>query len=150
MDFSSLAALAGNALVSAAVTDAWEATRQGFARLFGKGEADAATERRLDDTSRQLAVLTPSELESTRATLAAEWALRLRDLLEDDPDAARRLSALVEQIQAILPERAAIASDHSVAAAGDMTIAASSGGIAAGMIHGNVTPGPQRPDSASV
>ena len=33
-----LAALAGNTVVTAAVTDAWESTRKGFARLLGRGD----------------------------------------------------------------------------------------------------------------
>ena len=33
-----LAALAGNTVVAAAVTDAWEAARRGFARLLGRGD----------------------------------------------------------------------------------------------------------------
>jgi hypothetical protein len=33
-----LAALAGNTVVTAAVTDAWESARKGFARLLGRGD----------------------------------------------------------------------------------------------------------------
>jgi len=40
MDISSLVALAGNTLVAAAVTDAWETARQRFGRLFGRGKPD--------------------------------------------------------------------------------------------------------------
>ena len=39
----------------------------------------------------------------------------------------------------------AVASDHGVAAGGDVSITASGGGTAAGVIHGNVTPGPTLP-----
>jgi hypothetical protein len=42
----------------------------------------------------------------------------------------------------------AVASDHAVAAGGDVTITASGGGTAAGVIHGNVTPGPTLPGPA--
>ena len=35
-----LAALAGNTVVAAATTDAWEAARRGFARLLGRGDPD--------------------------------------------------------------------------------------------------------------
>jgi hypothetical protein len=42
-----------------------------------------------------------------------------------------------------------VASDHAVAAAGDVTITASGGGTAAGVIHGNVAPpGPTPPGPA--
>lgn len=59
MDISSLVALAGNTLVAAAVTDAWETARHGFARLFGRGKPDPAMERRLEATRSQLAAAPP-------------------------------------------------------------------------------------------
>ena len=48
-----LAALAGNAVVTAAVTDTWEAARKGFARLLGHGDPDKTklAERRLAETA---------------------------------------------------------------------------------------------------
>jgi len=146
MDINSLAALAGNTLVAAAVTDAWETARHRFARLFGRGEPDPVTERRLEATRSQLAAVSADGLEQMRADLAGQWALRLADLLEEDPGAEAELRALVAQIQAALPAGTASAADHAVAAGRDVNITASGGGIAAGVIHGDVTPpGPTRP-----
>ena len=59
MSISDLATVAGNSLVAAAVTDAWEAARHGFARLFGRGEPDPAMERRLTVTRSQLTAAPP-------------------------------------------------------------------------------------------
>ena len=42
-----LAAVAAAALVQIMVTDGWEGVRHKVARLFGRGEPDAAIERRL-------------------------------------------------------------------------------------------------------
>ena len=146
MDIISLAALAGNTLVAAAVTDAWETARHRFARLFGRGKPDPATERRLEATRSQLAAAPADGLEQVQADLAGQWALRLADLLEEDPGAEAELRALVAQIQAALPAGMASAADHAVAAGRDVNISASGGGIAAGVIHGDVTPpGPTRP-----
>ena len=50
------------------------------------------------------------------------------------------LRALVQEIQAVLPAGMASAADHAVAAGRDVNITASGGGIAAGVIHGNVAP----------
>jgi hypothetical protein len=47
---------------------------------------------------------------------------------------------LVREIQAILPARMVSAADHSITAGRDVNIAASAGGVAAGVIHGNVAP----------
>jgi hypothetical protein len=80
------------------------------------------------------------ELEQTRAALATQWETRLADLLEEAPDAEADLRTLVQQIQAALPSGMVSASDHAIAAGGDVNIGATSGGVAAGVIHGNVAP----------
>ena len=75
---------------------------------------------------------------------------RLADLLEEDPDAEADLRALVQQIQAALPAGMVSAADHAVAAGRDVNISASGGGVAAGVIHGNVAPpDPTRPGPAN-
>ena len=145
---AALAALAGNTVVAAATTDAWEAARRGFARLLGRGDPkhEQLAEQRLAETHEQLAAAQGQDLEQARAALAERWAVRLADLLEEDPGAEAGLRALVQQIQAALPTAAVSAADHAVAAGRDVTISAASGGIAAGVIHGNVAPpGPSRP-----
>ena len=73
-----LAALAGNTVVTAAVTDAWDAARKGFARLLGRGDPDRtkAVEQRLEDTRERLTEATGADLERTRAALEAQWVTR--------------------------------------------------------------------------
>jgi ribosomal 50S subunit-associated protein YjgA (DUF615 family) len=128
-----LAALAGNTVVAAATTDAWEAARRGFARLLGRGDPDQAevVERRLAETHEQLAAAGGKDLERARAALAERWTGRLADLLEEHPDTEADLRALVQQIQAALPAGMVSAADHAVAAGGDVNISATSGGVAA-------------------
>ena len=137
-----LAALAGNTVVVAATTDAWEAARRGFARLLGRGDPDrtAVTERRLAETREQLIGAEGQNLEKVRATLAERWAGRLADLLEEDPGVEADLRTLVQEIQAQLPAGMVSATDHAVAAGRDVNTSASGGAVAAGVIHGNVTP----------
>jgi hypothetical protein len=142
-----LAASAGNTVVAAATTDAWEACRRGFVRLLGHGDAKKTelAEQRLADTHKQLATAEGVDLERVQASQQAQWTTRLTDLLEEDPGVEVQLRALVEEIRAQLPA-AVSAADHSVAAGGDMNISASEGGVAAGVVHGNVAPpGPTRP-----
>ena len=64
----------------------------------------------------------------------------VRDLLDEDPALEAELRALVEEVAARLPAGAVSAAGHSVAAGRDVNITASGGGIAAGVIHGNVAP----------
>jgi hypothetical protein len=137
-----LAALAGNTVVTAAVTDAWESARKGFARLLGRGDPAKIrlAEERLAETRGQLTQATGADMESARAALEAQWMTRMRDLLEEDPGVEADLRALVEEIRAGLPAGMVAAADHSVAAGRDVNITASDGGTAAGVIHGNVAP----------
>jgi hypothetical protein len=150
-DLSALAALAGQAVVTAAVTDAWGTAKRGFARLLGRGDQDRTkvVERRLEEARNQLAGSEGADLERTRAVLAAQWSTRVADLLEDYPDAEADLRALIEQIQAALPAGMVSAADHGIAAGRDVQVKdvkADRGGFAAGIVSGDVTlPGPTGP-----
>jgi hypothetical protein len=107
-------------------------------------------ERRLEETREQLTGPEGTDLEQARAALAAQWSTRLADLLEENPGAEADLRTLVQQIQAALPAGMVSAADHAVAAGRDVNISASGGGVAAGVIHGNVAPpNPTGPGPAS-
>jgi hypothetical protein len=137
-----LATLAGQTIVTAAVTDAWESARQKVARFFGRGDPGrtALAERRLDQTRDQLVAPSGTDLTELRNSWQNRWADRLADLLEEYPDAEAELRALVAEIAAQLPAGAVTATDHSLAAGRDITISADRGSVAAGVIHGNVAP----------
>ena len=144
-----LASLAGQTVVAAASTDAWEAAKRGVARLLGRGDPkqEQLAEQRLEETREQLA---GADSEETRATQVERWTTRLADLLEEDPGVEADLRELVREIQEALPGEMVSAVDHSVAAARDITITASGGAVAAGVIHGDVAPpGPRSPGPAS-
>jgi len=68
-----------------------------------------------------------------KTEVAEQW-------LAQDPGLEAGLRALVEEVAAQLPVAAVSAADHSVAAGRDVTITASGGGTAAGVIHGSVAP----------
>ena len=147
-----LATLAGRTVVTAAVTDAWEAAKRGFARLLGRGDAERTelAEHRLEQTRERLTSIPAAELDLVQSQLETTWQTRLLDLLEEHPETAAGLRALVEQVQAQLPAGVVSAAGHGVAAGRDLSITASGGGVAAGAIHGNVTAGnPTAPGPAS-
>lgn len=137
-----LAQWAGQTVAAAAVTDVWEAVRRRFARLLGRGDARKAevAERWLAQTREQLTAASGDGLEQVRVAHAERWAGRFADLLDEDPSLEAELRALVEDVAAELPSGAVSAAGHSVAAGRDVKITASRGGIAAGVIHGNVAP----------
>lgn len=137
-----LASLAGNTVVTAATTDAWEAARRKFAGLLGRGDPKRGklAAQRLDETRQQLTGAAGAASEQARAALAERWAGRLADVLEENPGVEADLRALVQEIQAALPAGMVSAADHAVAAGRDVKIIATGGGVAAGVIHGNVAP----------
>lgn len=99
MDLDALTALAGNTLVTAAITDGFEALLHKVAHLFGHGKPEVSIERRLDATRRQLTAATPGELENVRDAQAGQWKTRFADLLEDHPEVAVELSVIVAELQ---------------------------------------------------
>jgi hypothetical protein len=145
---TALASLAGNTVVAAATTDAWEAARRRFARLLGRGDPkqEQLAAGRLEETRKQLTGAAGADLERARAAQAQRWAGRLADLLEEDPGVEAELRGLVEEIRTMLPAGTVSATDHAVAAARDVNITASGAGTAIGVVHGNVAPpGPPGP-----
>lgn len=139
----SLASLAGRTVAVAAASDGWEAVKRGLARLFGRGDEARAgvAERRLEQGREELAVVSASELEVARDRVAAAWQTRFADLLEEHPEIAGELRALVDRTRARLPAGSVFAAGYGVAAGRDVNVGASAGGVAAVTIHGNVAPG---------
>jgi hypothetical protein len=137
-----LAQWAGQTVAAAAVTDVWESARRKFARLLGRGDArkTEVAERWLAETREQLTAVEGADLERARAAQAQRWEGRFADLLDEDLGAEADLRAVVEEVWAALPAGVVSAADHAVAAGRDVNISADRGGVAAGVIHGNVAP----------
>jgi hypothetical protein len=138
-----LAQFAGQTVVAAAITDAWEAVRDRFARLLGRKDArrtEVAKQWLTQTREQQLAAAESGSVELVREAQAERWVGRFSDLLDEDPGVEAELRALVEEVSALLPAGAVSATGHGVAAGRDVAITASGGGIAAGVIHGSVTP----------
>ena len=147
-----LAQFAGQTVAAAAITDVWESARHKVARLLGRGDQrkTEVAQRWLDETHQQLTTARGADLEPTRAAAGRRWEDRFADLLDEDPAVEADLRALVEEIAAQLPARMVPVADHSVTAGRDVNISASGGGVAAGVIHGNVAPpGPTSPGPAN-
>jgi hypothetical protein len=100
---AALAGAGGSALVGAMATDAWQATRSGVARLFGRGGSarQAAVEAQLDGNAALVAQApNPDEV---RASLVPVWRLQLEALLREYPDVVEELRVLVGQVRESLP-----------------------------------------------
>ena len=88
----------GSAVVGAMATESWTVVREGVVRLYRhRGqEGLAAIEAQLDGNA---ALVTRSaDVERARQSLAGLWALEFERLLDERPEAADELGALVERI----------------------------------------------------
>jgi hypothetical protein len=138
MDIDALAALAGNTIVAASVTDAFEGLRAKVARVFGLDKPDPGIQRRLEETRQRLAASTPAELESARTTQVRQWETRFADLLADHPEAAGELRTLIAEF------RAAALPDASGNVTNTISGTVHNGPVLMGRDFGDITMG--RPD----
>jgi hypothetical protein len=102
-ELAELAGAGGTALVGAMATDAWQATRNGVARLFGRdGPArQTAIEAQLDGNAALVAQA--EDPDEVRQSLVPVWRLQLDALLRQYPDVEQELRGLVAQVAEALP-----------------------------------------------
>jgi hypothetical protein len=98
-----LAGAGGSALVGAMATDAWQTTRSGIARLFGRGGSarQSAIEAQLDENAALVA--RAREPDEVRARLVPGWRVQLEVLLREYPEVVEELRVLVAQVREALP-----------------------------------------------
>lgn len=105
-EIQAVLATGATTLVTAAATDLWNRlARPGFARLFGRGDADreAKAARRLDALAATVEQAPADKRVEVRAQQQSQWLTRLQDLAEDDPTVLDDLQALVTELAAQLP-----------------------------------------------
>jgi hypothetical protein len=93
-----LAGLAGQAVVLAVGTEAWDHMRDQVSRLFGQGQPDSQTELALDETRRRLAEASQANVVWLRMELADQWRARFVQLLADYPQVEVDLYALTADL----------------------------------------------------
>lgn len=88
-------------VVNAMATDAWPLAREGVVRLFRKRgeEEQGAIATRLDEDANLVAKSDSATAAELRSSLVPQWRLRLRLLLEQNPDIAEELRALEKEIR---------------------------------------------------
>src|SRR5260370_40337543 len=103
-----LAQFAGQTVAAAAITDVWEAVRDRFSRLLGRGDArrTQGAEQWLAQTRQQLTAATGSGLEQAREAQAPRWTGRCAALLGEGPSGSAQLPGLGEEVAAHLPAAA--------------------------------------------
>ena len=107
---ATLAGTGASTLVTAAATDVWQMARAGFVRLFGRGDAARAqlAEARLDE-------LATARDHGEIGDQLVVWRTRLADLLQEDPNSAESLRALIDELAPQLPDNAPVMIQTNVA-----------------------------------
>lgn len=91
-------------VVGLMVTDVWEQTKQRVVRLFSRGgDADAVAGELEETRAALIAAAGRSDQEDLTSDLTATVRLRLRRLLEQDPDTAVELRRLVDEFAPAAP-----------------------------------------------
>jgi hypothetical protein len=81
-------------LVQEMTRTGWELVKGGFARVFGRGEADEATLAELEASREEVL----EEDEELTESVRGMWKVRLRQRLKNDPEAVAELRALLDEI----------------------------------------------------
>jgi hypothetical protein len=119
-----LGSKAAAGLIVAMTTDGWHVFCGWFSRLLGHGEQ--ATEehhlRRMSRDSEQLAALPLGERPHLAAALEADWRVRFRDLLEEHPELASELQALIARVAAAAPPTQTVKISQNVTAGHRSTV----------------------------
>jgi hypothetical protein len=133
------------ALVGAMASDAWQAAKSGFTRLFGRGDQrrEELAGARLDAAATQVAQVNDNDRERVRQELLPVWQVRLRDLVEEYPEAVEELRALTDRIQAQLPAAQQAWVQHNLAR-GHGTVYGVQAGDQHIHYHGTPDPPPSR------
>jgi hypothetical protein len=123
-----LAMTGASAIVAAMATSAWQAARDGVVRLFrGRGDDLPAIEARLDSDA--AVVERVEDNVGAREDLAGAWKRQLAKMLNEHPEAAGDLRALVEQVGKLLPQERPGSVQTNIARGGGTVIAAQYGNV---------------------
>ena len=124
-----LAMTGATTIVAAMATSAWQTARSGVLQLFRHGgeKGQAAISAELDGHA--ALVERADDAGAARQGLAAAWQIRLADLLRQDPEAQRELRALVDTIEAQLPQAERAWVQTNIATGGGHVFAAQGGDV---------------------
>ncbi|MEV6527507.1 hypothetical protein AB0M43_36835 [Longispora sp. NPDC051575] len=100
-----IAAAAASSLMSAAATQTWEPVRRQIAALFTHGgdRDEGSILRRLDESASDLEAISADQRDRARLRLAADWQVRIRDLLDTHPDLAGHLRDIIDELRSSEP-----------------------------------------------
>ncbi|MET9773186.1 hypothetical protein ABZ023_02835 [Streptomyces sp. NPDC006367] len=113
-ELAALAATGASTVVGLMVSDAWDQVRTRVVRLFARGGDEADTERELTAARSELLAVREAGDEDAASDVEEEWRLRLRRVLRADPEAARELRRLLDEIDPQHADRPGVSVHNSI------------------------------------
>ncbi|MGH4027530.1 hypothetical protein ACQB60_01190 [Actinomycetota bacterium Odt1-20B] len=118
-ELTALATAGATALVQQMVTDGWTRVRDRMARVLARGrdgDADGAAgvAGELDEARDDLVAARDAEDEDAQADVLAEWRSRMRRTLRADPEAARELRALLDELGSAEPAQGTMQVNNTI------------------------------------
>ncbi|MGQ4715662.1 hypothetical protein ACUN22_18480 [Streptomyces anulatus] len=97
-ELTALAASGATAFVGLMVTEAWTQARGRVARFLARGEDVDVIDAELEESREELIAARRNGDEDGAADVTAEWRIRLRRALRDNPEAAEELRELLDEL----------------------------------------------------
>lgn len=97
-ELTALAASGATAFVGLMATEAWNQARGRVARFLARGEDSEAVDAELEESREELIAARRSGDEDGAADVTAEWRIRIRRALRDNPEAAGELRELLDEL----------------------------------------------------
>lgn len=112
-ELTALAASGATAFVGLMATEAWNQVRGRVARLLARGEDSEDVDAELEESRAELMAARRSGDEDGAADIAAEWRVRLRRALRDNPEAERELRSLLDELAPHQPSAPTVTVNNS-------------------------------------
>ncbi|GGP45047.1 MULTISPECIES: hypothetical protein [Streptomyces] len=117
-ELTALAASGATTFVGLMATEAWTQARGRLARFLGRGERDDVIDAELEESREALIAAHRDGDEDGARDVAAEWRIRIRRALRDNPEAEQELRAILDDLA---PQQAAgptVAINHNTISGG--------------------------------
>ncbi|MEU2098391.1 MULTISPECIES: hypothetical protein [Streptomyces] len=102
-------------------TEAWTQVRGRLARFLGRGEDDEVIDAELEESREELIAARRNGDEDGAADVAAEWRIRIRRALRDNPEAEQELRAILDELAPRQAAGPSVAINHNTISGGHAT-----------------------------
>ncbi|MFF8965858.1 hypothetical protein ACF1BK_24285 [Streptomyces globisporus] len=117
-ELAALAASGATTFVGLMATEAWTQVRGRLARFLGRGEDDEVIDAELEESREELIAARRNGDEDGAADVAAEWRIRIRRALRDNPEAEQELRAILDELAPRQAAGPSVAINHNTISGG--------------------------------